>query len=113
MLDHHIKRVFWPIRLSAPNEHEREQLEQQTPKHPTNEALKQFLAWRRSNLLIAAPSVLVSVGLGFYNLKLLWDTGVFSEAGGLNVLGKLVALLPELSDFACILRIILLASNPP
>lgn len=85
----HTKRPFLPIRSCLPNTQELTKLEGQ------NEALQKYAVWRRSNLFLAAPSVVLSMILGLVN----YGIDVSRLAVILNGWCKFIFFMAEFSDF--------------
>lgn len=93
----HIKRVFLPIRSSIPNEQEYAKL------GGRSETLQKYAVWRRTNLFVASPSVLLSMILGFV------DYGVNLKAdvhGVMNGWGNFLGFMTEFADLVLLLAIL-------
>ena len=62
-------------------------------KAQQNESLQKFVVWRRSALLVASPSVFVSMILAFVNLE-----GLFSPDSARNRFGQAIWLITSCAD---------------
>jgi len=95
----HIKRVFLPITSATPSKHESDKLVVMK-SIIGNKLLLNYCVWRRSNLLLACPSIFISIILGFVDLKQLDPEDVSS--GWL----KCIFLLILLTDFCLSVAVI-------